>query len=76
MKAGWMRFQEEQLPILKAENPKLRLSQLNELLQKKWQKSPDNPMNQAHISHDATRDQERSALVQKKKETLETFRVQ
>jgi hypothetical protein len=37
LKAGFMRFQEEQMPILKAENPKLRLSQLNEMLQKKWQ---------------------------------------
>eukprot|EP00794_Sanderia_malayensis_P009911 gene9911-10924_t len=45
MKAAYTAFEAEQLPILKAENPNLRLSQLKQLLRKQWLKSPDNPMN-------------------------------
>ncbi|XP_033120631.1 coiled-coil domain-containing protein 124-like [Anneissia japonica] len=45
MKAAYTAFEEENLPILKAENPNLRLSQLKQMLKKQWQKSPDNPMN-------------------------------
>jgi hypothetical protein len=35
-----------ELEVEKAENPGLRRSQLQELVWKKWQKSPENPMNQ------------------------------
>lgn len=45
MKAAYKEFEERELPILKAEYPKLRLSQLKEMLFKQWQKHPDNPMN-------------------------------
>ncbi|KHJ41895.1 hypothetical protein D918_07944 [Trichuris suis] len=38
-------FQETRLPELKKEHPNLRLSQLNQMLKKEWQKSPDNPLN-------------------------------
>ncbi|KFD47023.1 hypothetical protein M514_12105 [Trichuris suis] len=38
-------FQERRLPELKKEHPNLRLSQLNQMLKKEWQKSPDNPLN-------------------------------
>ena len=47
MKAAYAAFEERELPKLKEENPNLRLSQLKQLLRKEWQKSPDNPMNQA-----------------------------
>ncbi|XP_071952398.1 coiled-coil domain-containing protein 124-B-like [Antedon mediterranea] len=46
MKAAYTAYEAEQLPILKAENPNLRLSQLKQMLKKQWQKCPDNPMNQ------------------------------
>lgn len=45
MKAAYKEFEENTLPIIKAENPKLKLSQLKQILQKEWQKSPQNPMN-------------------------------
>jgi Coiled-coil domain-containing protein 124 /Oxs1 len=43
-KSAWKQFEEREMPLLKAENPGLRLSQLNEMLHKKWKKSPENPM--------------------------------
>ena len=39
------------MPELKAENPGLRLTQLKQLLSKEFDKSPENPKNQAHVSY-------------------------
>lgn len=47
MKAAYKRFEERELPLLKAEYPTLRRTQLNEMLWRKWQKSPENPINAA-----------------------------
>lgn len=46
MKAAYAKFEEENMPMLKKENPNLRQSQLKQILRKDWQKCPDNPMNQ------------------------------
>ena len=43
MKAAWARYQEREMPLLKAEYKTLRLTQLKEMLWRKWQKSPENP---------------------------------
>lgn len=53
LKAAYGLFEEKNLPILKAENPNLRLSQLKQLLKKDWMKSPDNPLNQRSIAYNA-----------------------
>jgi hypothetical protein len=75
MKAAYAAFVDRELPILKAENPGLRLSQLKERLFRAWQKSPDNPFNQAHIAHTATREEERRALREQAELDLERFKV-
>lgn len=46
MKAAYLKFEEENLPRLKQENPNMRLSQLKQMLKKDWMKSPDNPLYQ------------------------------
>lgn len=46
LKAAYTAFEEKQLPLLKLENPNLRLSQLKQMLKKDWNRSPDNPLNQ------------------------------
>lgn len=46
MKAAFTAYEEKNLPILKAENPNFRLSQLKQMLKKDWLKAPENPMNQ------------------------------
>lgn len=51
MKAAYLQFEEQNLPVLKKENPNLRLSQLKQMLKKDWMKSPDNPVNQRSISY-------------------------
>ena len=47
MKAAYAAFEEVRLPILKEQNPTLRLSQLKQLLKKEWTASPENPLNKA-----------------------------
>ncbi|KAJ3088543.1 hypothetical protein HK102_008515 [Quaeritorhiza haematococci] len=71
MKSAYAAFEEREMPILKAENPGLRLSQLKQLLQKMWKKSPENPMNQQHISFDTKRDQEAEIIEQQRTQALE-----
>lgn len=47
MAAAWARYKERELPIIKAEYPSLRMSQHLEMLQRKWKRSPENPVNAA-----------------------------
>ena len=74
MKSAYIQFQEEEMPKLKAEYPKLRLSQLNEMLQKAWKKSPKNPMNQQHLSYNTLREEEREVLAKRNADKLESYR--
>lgn len=74
VKAGFTAFEEYQMPILKAENPSLRLSQLKQMIHKLWLKSPDNPLNQAHIAYNTSRTDEKSAITSKREEDLNAFR--
>jgi hypothetical protein len=46
-KAAFKAFEAAALPRLKAQFPTLRQSQLQEMIFKEFQRSPDNPMNQA-----------------------------
>lgn len=45
MKASYESYAEGNLPILKEQNPTLRLSQLKQILKKNWMKAPENPLN-------------------------------
>ncbi|KAK9173834.1 Protein of unknown function (DUF1014) family protein [Cryptosporidium meleagridis] len=45
-KAAWLAYVDNNLPILKNENPTLKRSQLLQMLQKSWKKSSENPMNE------------------------------
>lgn len=49
-KAAYDAFEKANLPLLKAENPNLRLSQLKQMIRKDWMKSPENPLNQIHAA--------------------------
>lgn len=46
MKAAYASFEEKMMPIIKEQNPTLRLSQLKQILRKEWTKSTENPLNQ------------------------------
>lgn len=50
MKAAFERFKVRELPILREEFPRLRLSQYLEMVRKKWDKSPENPMYAAKLA--------------------------
>jgi hypothetical protein len=53
MKAAYKRYEEREFPLLKAEFPSLRKTQLNDMLWRKFQKSPENPMNASTKAYDA-----------------------
>lgn len=46
MKAAYASFEERTMPMIKEQNPTLRLSQLKQILRKEWMKSAENPLNQ------------------------------
>lgn len=46
VKAAYASFEGRMMPIVKEQNPTLRLSQLKQILKKEWMKSPENPLNQ------------------------------
>ena len=55
VKAAYQKYEEENLPILKKENPNMRLSQLKQILKKDWMKSPENPLNQRMQAYNTKR---------------------
>jgi hypothetical protein len=75
MKSAYLAFEQRMMPILKQENPTLRLSQLNQLLQKEWKKSPDNPMNQETVQYDASNEEYQEKLEEVKTKKQEKYRV-
>ncbi|WVW80781.1 hypothetical protein I302_102767 [Kwoniella bestiolae CBS 10118] len=61
-KAAFEAYYERELPILKEEHKGLRLNQMRDILFKQFQKSPENPFNQAKIAYNATKDEKVEAL--------------
>jgi hypothetical protein len=53
VKAAFKAYEEREIAKLRDENPGLKRSQLKELVFKKWKKSPENPMNQAHMEYNS-----------------------
>ncbi|ORY50609.1 DUF1014-domain-containing protein [Neocallimastix californiae] len=76
VKSAYAVFEEKTMPILKAENPHLRRTQLKQMLQKKWKKSPDNPMNQQYIAYNATQDEENQAVSDINNQVLNRLRIE
>jgi len=46
VKTAYKEFEDERFGALKAENPSLKRSQLQQMIKKEWKKSPRNPLNQ------------------------------
>ncbi|TRM55494.1 hypothetical protein BD626DRAFT_525368 [Schizophyllum amplum] len=65
-KAAFEAYKEREMPIARKEHPGLRLQQYQDLLYKQFQKSPENPFNQAMLSYDASKDERVKALEAKK----------
>jgi len=75
VKSAYAIFEEKTMPILKEENPHLRRTQLKQMLQKRWKKSPENPMNQQHIAYNATQEEENQAMSNLNNEVLDRLRI-
>lgn len=75
MKAAFAAYEEREMPLLKKENPTLRLSQLREILMKMWKKAPENPFNQAHASYDVHKEKEKQYIKEQVESKLESLKV-
>ncbi|KAI8983683.1 hypothetical protein BDB01DRAFT_850357 [Pilobolus umbonatus] len=75
-KAALAAYEERELPKIKAENPGLRLTQLKELVYKAFQKSPENPFNQANLAqYNATTEETKQLKAQRKMEIENRLRT-
>lgn len=75
VKAAFAAYEARELPILKAENPGLRHTQLMERLHKMWQKAPENPFNQLHVAHNASREEQTRVLQDDVDRNLDRLRI-
>ncbi|KAG2178740.1 hypothetical protein INT43_001586 [Umbelopsis isabellina] len=67
-KAALAAYTEREMPRIKAENPGLRKTQMEQIIYKDFQKSPENPFNQANIlSYNATQDDVAESKSQRRK---------
>ncbi|KAF9912088.1 hypothetical protein EC991_001034 [Linnemannia zychae] len=68
-KAAFAAYVEREMPILKKEHPGLRQNQMQDMLYKQFQKSPENPFNQTNvIAYDANKQEERDHIDSRKNE--------
>ncbi|KAJ2766360.1 hypothetical protein GGI18_006016 [Coemansia linderi] len=68
-------YEEREIERLKAENPGLRLTQIKDLIYKAWQKSPENPLNQSQVAHNATQEEVKAVIKTQKKALKDRLRV-
>jgi hypothetical protein len=73
-KAAFNAYVESELPNLKKEQPGLRLQQYKDLLFKQFQKSPENPFNQATVEFNASNEEKVEVLRQRQDEIRERLR--
>ncbi|KAE8353357.1 hypothetical protein BDV28DRAFT_133326 [Aspergillus coremiiformis] len=56
-KAAYAAYEARRMPEVEQENPGLRRQQRIELIKKEFEKSDENPFNQAHVAFDASREE-------------------
>ncbi|KAE8377798.1 hypothetical protein BDV26DRAFT_203024 [Aspergillus bertholletiae] len=56
-KAAYTAYEARRMPEVEQENPGLRRQQRLDLIKKEFDKSEENPFNQAHVAFDASRDE-------------------
>lgn len=75
VKAAYAAYEDQHLASMRKENPGLRLQQVKDLVWKKFERAPENPFNQIVLEHDATREEERQAIEELRRQTEERLRI-
>ncbi|CAG8685461.1 15117_t:CDS:2 [Dentiscutata erythropus] len=70
-KAALAAYEEREMPKVKEEHPGLRYTQYREIIYKNFQKSPENPFNQANILRYNSSRQEQDTLIEATRKDLE-----
>jgi hypothetical protein len=68
-KAAYAAYEARRMPEMEEEHPGLRRQQRIELIRKEFEKSEENPFNQVHVAHDATREEIAALRDQERKKT-------
>ncbi|CAG8444861.1 5582_t:CDS:2 [Ambispora gerdemannii] len=75
-KAALAAYEEREMPKLKKEHPGLRYTQLRDIIYKDFQKSPENPFNQANtLRYNATKKDQEEFIETTRKEIEDRLRV-
>ncbi|KAJ2487834.1 hypothetical protein IWW37_005094 [Coemansia sp. RSA 2050] len=74
-RAAYHLYEEREIERLRTENPGLRLGQIKDLIYKAWQKSPENPLNQSQVAHNATQEEVDAVIKSQKKALKDRLRV-
>ncbi|KAI9433863.1 DUF1014-domain-containing protein [Lactarius indigo] len=72
--AAFNAYVERELPNIREEQPGLRLQQYKDLLFRQFQKSPENPFNQATVDYNATNEEKVEVLRRRQDEIRERLR--
>ncbi|KAJ2745499.1 hypothetical protein GGI20_002103 [Coemansia sp. BCRC 34301] len=75
-KAAFHGYQEREIERIKGENPGLRLTQIKDLVWKAWLKSPENPINQSQVAHNASQTEIAAVVKTQKKALKDRLRVE
>jgi len=74
-KAALEAYTERELPKAKEDHPGLRLNQYKDLLYKQFQKSPENPFNQAVVDYNASKEDKVDALRSRREAITERLKA-
>ncbi|KAJ2720229.1 hypothetical protein GGI07_004750 [Coemansia sp. Benny D115] len=74
-KAAYKAFEDREYMRIKEENPGLRMSQIKDLIWKAWQKSPENPLNQVQVAHNATQAEIDEVVEQQRRAVEDRLRI-
>ncbi|KAI9500800.1 hypothetical protein BX070DRAFT_229886 [Coemansia spiralis] len=74
-KAAYQAYLERETPIVREENPHLRLSQIKDIVWKNWLKSPENPRNMSRIAHNATQEEIDAVIEGERKNIQDRLRI-
>jgi len=66
VKAAFAAYEERRMPELEKEHPGLRKNQRQDMIWKEFKKSAENPINQAKVSYDASKDEIKASKVAEK----------
>ncbi|KAJ1722264.1 hypothetical protein LPJ53_003306 [Coemansia erecta] len=74
-RAAYRAYEDREYERVRAENPGLRMTQIKEIVWKRWLKAEENPLNQALVAHNADQKEVRRVVAEQKMAMSDRLRV-